>query len=70
MKFGIDLHCICNLFNDPVIQTDVASNDWMVVNVELERMWKEAVKYRPGIFLEGMRRTTKYFRAVGCPANT
>jgi hypothetical protein len=69
MKYGMDLF-ICSLSNDSVIQTDIASNDWIVVNVELERIWKEAVKYGHEIFLEGMRKTTKYFRAVGCPANT
>jgi hypothetical protein len=41
----------------------------MVVNVKLERLRKEAVKYCPGIFLEGVRKTKKHSRAIGCPVN-
>jgi hypothetical protein len=35
---------VCALFYDAISNSDnTASNDWMVVNNELEGMWKEAV---------------------------
>jgi hypothetical protein len=46
-----------------MISDYIASNERMIVNNELERMWKEAVvaqlRYYPGICLEGLRKTTK-----------
>jgi hypothetical protein len=41
---GDEVSFIWALFNDAVTQSDyTASSDWMVVNNELERTWKEAV---------------------------
>jgi hypothetical protein len=43
-----------------VSQTFLASNERMIVNNELKRMWKEAVvAYPNGHPLEGLRKTTK-----------
>jgi hypothetical protein len=35
---------ICSLFSDAVSNSDcVETNDWMVANIEMERMWRKVV---------------------------
>jgi hypothetical protein len=50
----------------------MVSNDCIIVNNELERMWKEAVwpslRYYPDMYLEELRKTTKNLcRDRECP---
>jgi hypothetical protein len=53
----------CSLFNDAVMNS--AFSDWMIVNNDLERMWKKTavawMRYYPGFYLEVLSKTKKYF---------
>jgi hypothetical protein len=56
---------ICGLFNNAVsVLEDIASIGRMIVNNELERMWKETIMtyfviYYPSICLEGVKKPAK-----------
>jgi hypothetical protein len=63
---------IIYLFKDVSNSDCTPSNDWMPVNIELERMWKEAVvtefKVLSRDVPEGLNKPTKYLRIIGVPA--
>jgi hypothetical protein len=58
---------VYSLFNDAVSHPGyrpVVSNERMIVNNELDMMWKEATVVYAGICLEGLRKTMKHLRIV------